>query len=216
MCIRDRVTPVLSAFILSVKTDHTIYSDTSDKETILELTDYTEKAVYVGDTSACIIKVYDASNSELSEYILNQVAATGMFSICRADVSNLTEEAVNENAKKDAFDDRAGMLLYLKKDFDESVLKGDWEQGIKLYVVSEDERQELFLTEITDLFARIKQVQIPAGDDITTLLETLTNIQDSLPEKKVVNLAGKKDIVLTEKQMNQKTQIGYALSLIHI
>ena len=85
------VTPVLSAFILSVKTDHTIYSDTSDKETILELTDYTEKAVYVGDTSACIIKVYDASNSELSEYILNQVAATGMFSICRADVSNLTE-----------------------------------------------------------------------------------------------------------------------------
>ena len=128
------VTPVLSAFILSVKTDHTIYSDTSDKETILELTDYTEKAVYVGDTSACIIKVYDASNSELSEYILNQVAATGMFSICRADVSNLTEEAVNENAKKDAFDDRAGMLLYLKKDFDESVLKGDWEQGIKLYV----------------------------------------------------------------------------------
>ena len=208
------VTPVLSAFILSVKTDHTIYSDTSDKETILELTDYTEKAVYVGDTSACIIKVYDASNSELSEYILNQVAATGMFSICRADVSNLTEEAVNENAKKDAFDDRAGMLLYLKKDFDESVLKGDWEQGIKLYVVSEDERQELFLTEITDLFARIKQVQIPACDDITTLLETLTNIQDSLPEKKVVNLAGKKDIVLTEKQMNQKTQIGYAFAFI--
>jgi ABC-2 type transporter len=208
------VTPVLSAFILSVKTDHTIYSDTSDKETILELTDYTEKAVYVGDTSACIIKVYDASNSELSEYILNQVAATGMFSICRADVSNLTEEAVNENAKKDAFDDRAGMLLYLKKDFDESVLKGDWEQGIKLYVVSEDERQELFLTEITDLFARIKQVQISACDDITTLLETLTNIQDSLPEKKVVNLAGKKDIVLTEKQMNQKTQIGYAFAFI--
>ncbi len=208
------VTPVLSAFILSIKTDHAVYSDASDKEAILELKDYTEKAVYVGDTSACIIKVYDASNSELSEYVLNHMAATGMFSICRADVSGLTEEEVEENAKKDAFDDRAGMLLYLKEDFDEAVLEGDWERGIKLYEVSEDERQEFFVTELTDLLARIKQVQIPAGDDITTMIETLTSIRDNLPEKKLVNLAGKKEIALTEQQMNQRTQIGYAFAFI--
>ncbi len=208
------VTPVLSAFILSVKMDHAVYSDVSDKESILELKSYTQKAVYVGDTSACIIKVYDASHSELSEYILNQMAATGMFSICRGDVSGLTEEAVEESAKKDAFDDRAGMLLYLKEDFDEAVLEGAWEQGIKLYAVSEDERQELFITELTDLFARIKQIQILAGDDITTVIETLTSIQDSLPEKKVVNLAGRKGVVLTEQQANQRTQIGYALAII--
>lgn len=208
------VTPVLSAFILSIKMEHTVYSDASDKETIIELKECTEKAVYVGDTSACIIKVYDASNSELSEYVLNQMAATGMFSICRADVSDLTEEAVEENAKKDAYDDRAGMLFYLKEDFDESVLEGDWEQGIKLYVVSEDERQELFLTELTDLLARIKQVQIWTGDDTAAIIETLTNIQDNLPEKRVVNLAGKKEPVLTERQVNQRTQIGYAFAFI--
>ena len=208
------VTPVLSAFILSIKMEHTVYSDDSDKETIIELKDCTEKAVYVGDTSACIIKVYDASNSELSEYVLNQMAGTGMFSICRADVSDLTEEAVEENAKKDAYDDRAGMLFYLKEDFDESVLEGEWERGIKLYVVSEDERQELFLTELTDLLAKIKQVQILAGDDIAAIVETLTSIQDNLPEKKVVNLAGKKEPVLTERQVNQRTQIGYAFAFI--
>ncbi len=208
------VTPVLSAVILGIKTDHTVYSDASDTETVIELKDCAEKAVYKGDTSACIIKVYDASHSELSEYVLNQMAATGMFSICRADVSSLTEEAVEENAKKDAFDDRAGMLLYLKEDFDESVLEGDWERGMKLYVVSEDERQELFLTELADLFARIKQVQIPAGDDITAMVETLTDIRDRLPEKRVVNLAGRKEPVLTERQVNQRTQIGYAFAFI--
>lgn len=208
------VTPVLSAIILSLKMDHAVYSDGSDKEVILELKDYTEKAVYVGDTSACIIKVYDASNSELSEYVLNQMAATGMFSVCRADVSGLTEETVDENAKKDAFDDRAGMILYLKEDFDEAVLTGDWEQGIKLYAVSEDERQELFITELTDLFVRIKQVQGLAGDDVTVMLEMLTDIQDKLPEKKVVNLAGKEEIALSEQQVNQRTQIGYAFAFI--
>lgn len=208
------LTPALSAFILSVKMDHTVYSDAEEREAVLELDDYTKKAVYVGDTSACIIKVYDASNSELSEYVLNQIAATGMFSICRADVRGLTEEEVEEIAKKDAFDDRAGALLYLKEDFEEAVLEGTWEQGIKIYAVSEDERQELFITELTDLLGRIKQVQMIAGDDISAILEMLSGIQDHLPEKNVVNLAGREEIILTKQQVNQRTQIGYAFAII--
>lgn len=207
-------TPILSTVILSIKMDHTVYSDASDKVVILELKDYTDKSVYVGDTSTCIIKVYDASNSELSEYVLNQMAGTGMFSVCRADVSGLTEEEIDEHAKRDAFDDRAGMLLYLKADFDEAILSGNWEQAIKLYDVSADERQELFITELTDLFARIKQVQSIVGDDVTVMLEMLTEIQDKLPEKAVINFAGKEAIELTERQINQRTQIGYAFAFI--
>ena len=207
-------TPVLSAFILSVKMEQTVYSDAEDKEAILELKDYTVKAVYEGDTSAFIVKVYDASDSELSDYVLNQMAAIGMFSVCRADVCGLPEGEVEEIAKKDAFDDRAGVLLYIKKNFDKAVLEGDWEQGIKLYVVSQDERQELFISDLTDLLAKIKQVQNFAGDDITVILEILADIQDKLPEKNVVNLAGKKDVVLTEQQVNQRAQIGYAFAFI--
>lgn len=208
------VTPILSTVILSIKMDHTVYSDNSDKELVMELSDYVEKAVYVGDTSACIIKVYDASNSELSEYVLNQMTGTGMFSVCRADVSGLTEEEIDDAAKRDAFDDRAGMLLYLKDDFDEAVLSGNWEQGIKLYAVSEDERQEIFVTELTELLGRIKQVQTIVGDDVTVMLEMLTEIEDELPEKEVVNFAAKEAIELTEKQINQRTQIGYAFAFI--
>lgn len=208
------VTPILSTVILSIKMDHTVYSDNSDKELVMELSDYAEKAVYVGDTSACIIKVYDASNSELSEYVLNQMAGTGLFSVCRADVSGLTEEEIDAAAKRDAFDDRAGMLLYLKDDFDGAVLRGNWEQGIKLYAVSEDERQEIFVTELTELLGRIKQVQTIVGDDVTVMLEMLTKIEDELPEKEVVNFAGKEAIELTEKQINQRTQIGYAFAII--
>lgn len=208
------VTPILSTLILSIKMEHTVYSDNSDKELVMELNDHTEKAVYVGDTSACIIKVYDASNSELSEYVLNQMVRTGMFSVCRADVGGLTEEKIEEAAKRDAFDDRVGMLLYLKDDFDEAVLSGEWEQGIKLYAVSEDERQEIFVTELTDLLGRIKQVQTVVGDDVTVMLEMLTEIEDQLPEKEVVNFAGKEAIELTEKQINQRTQIGYAFAFI--
>ncbi|MEE1076898.1 MAG: ABC transporter permease [Acutalibacteraceae bacterium] len=208
------ITPILSTVILGIKMEHTVYNDNSDKGLVLELKSHTEKAVYVGDTSACIIKVYDASNSELSEYVLGQIAETGMFSVCRADVSGLTEEEIAEATQNDAFNDRAGMLLYLKEEFDEAVLAGNWEQGLKLYEVSEDERQEIFVIELTDLIGRIKQVQNITGDDVALMLETLTQIEDKLPEKKTVNFAGKEAMELTEKQINQKTQIGYAFAII--
>jgi len=208
------VTPILSTLILSIKMEHTVYNDKSDERVILELKEPDDRAVYIGDTSACIIKVYDASNSELSEYVLNQMAGIGMFSICRADVKGMTDEEIEECARRDAFDDRAGMLIYLKEDFDESVLAGDWELGMKLYDVSNDERQGLFTEELVELLSRIKQVQSITGDDISAIIEMLTKVQDNLPEKKVVNFAGKEDVALTNQQIGQRTQIGYAFAFI--
>lgn len=208
------VTPALSAIILSIKMDHAIYVDDDGKQAVVELEDYRQKAVYMGDTSACIIKVYDGSGSELSDYILNQLAENGMFSICRAYVADLSDKEVEDAARKDAFNDRMGLLLYLKGNFDEAVLDGTWEQSAKLYVVSEDERQELFVSEFINLLARIKQVQNFTGGDVNALLETLTDIQDQLPEKRIVNLAGGNGTALNERQINQRTQIGYAFAFI--
>ncbi len=208
------ITPILSTLILSIKMDHAVYRGGLDREAVLELKDCTEKAVYVGNTSACIIKVYDAADSALSEYVLHQMAGTGMFSICRADVRGMTDEEIEECAGRDAFDDRAGMLLYLKEDFDESVLTGNWAQGIQLYDVSDDERQELFTEELGELLSRIKQVQSIAGDDAAAIIEVLTGMEKHLPEKEVVNFAGREDIALTDLQISQRTQIGYAFAFI--
>lgn len=208
------VTPIMSTIVLSVKMDYTVYGTDDGNRVVLELKDESENAVYVGNTSACIIKVYDASHSQLSEYVLGQMAKTGMFSVCRADVSGLTDEKIDEIAKEDAFDDRAAMLLYVKEEFDRAVLDGDWERGITLYDVSDDERKEIFVEELTDVFAKIKQIQSMTGDDVSLILKTLTEIQGQLPEKKVVNFAGKKSAQLTQTQINQHTQIGYAFAFI--
>ena len=60
------VTPVVSTLFLGMKMDHMISMEASDKNVIYELDSYTDRALYVGDTATCIIKVYDDSNSELS------------------------------------------------------------------------------------------------------------------------------------------------------
>lgn len=205
--------PILSALVLNIKTDNTIYSDTAEGS-VIELDDCTKKAVYAGDTSAFIVKVYDASGSELSEYILEKMAETGMFSVCRCDVSHMTEEEVLKQAETDAFEDRAGILLYLKQDFDQAVLEGDWESAMQLYAVSEDERETLFISELETALGQIRKIQMIAGNDGKAIINMLYDIAGQMPVKQTVSLAGKNDILLTDEQVNQKTQIGYGIAII--
>ncbi len=207
-------TPILSAIILNLKMDTTIYNEAGEKPRIVELDNCREKAVYNGEPSAYIIKVYDASWSKLSEYVLEKMVGTGMFSVCRCDVSHMTEDEVLQQAKKDAFDDRAGVLLYLKADFDSAVLGGNWENGMKIYDVAEDERQELFETEFRSQLEQIEQVQMIVGNDSGKIIEMLETIVSQMPEKRVVNVAGVNELALTEKQNNQRAQIGYAFAII--
>ena len=208
------VTPILSTFILSLKVEYAVYQESEESAYVVELKDCTEKAVYRGDTSAYIVKIYDDSNSQLSNYVLEKMAETGMFSVCRSDVTDMTEEEVLAQAKKDAFDDRAGVLLYLKKDFELAVMDGDWQSGIQIYDVSEDERQELFENEFTNLLEQIKQAQMIVGTDTNAIIEMLDDIASKIPEKKIINLAGKDDIELNNEQINQKAQIGYAFAIM--
>lgn len=206
--------PIVSTIILGIKTGPVLFEEENAKSHIIELEDATKRAVYYGDTTAFIIKVYDASKTKLSEYLLNQLAETGMFSVCRMDVADMTEEEIIEQAKKDAFDDRAGTLLYLKKNFDEAVLDGNYEKALLTFDVSEDERWEVFEEECNFILTQMHQLKKATGADETAILEILDGMEEELPQKEVVSLSGKKDIALTAEQAASRDIIGYAFAIL--
>lgn len=208
------ITPIISAIILNLKTDSKIYDNKELGTNVIELEKCSDRAVYASDTSTFIIKVYDASNTELSEYLLEKLAEIGMFSVCQCDVGNMTENQVVAQAKKDAFDDRAGTLIYIKKEFEESVLKGDYADAIQIYEVSEDERWELFEMELKDTLSQIHHLAENTSGNSSQVLEVLNSIEEEIPEKEVINLSGKEEISLTNEQINHKTCIGYAFAII--
>lgn len=208
------ITPIVSAIILNLKTGSEIYNEKEAKTNIIELGNANERAVYVSDTSAFTIKVYDGSKTELSEYVLEELTSSGLFSVCRCDVRNMSEEQVKEQAEKDAFDDRAGTLLYLKKDFEKCVLEGNYEGAVQIYVVSEDERWELFETELTECLSQIYPLAEQAQMNSREVLENLKSVKKEMPKKVIVNLSGKGDIVLTDEQNTHKSCIGYAFAII--
>lgn len=208
------ITPIVSTIILGLKTEPALFEEEDARSHIIELENSTKRAVYDGDTTAFIVKVYDASKTELSEYMLEQLAETGMFSVCRADVTDMTEEEVFKQAKKDAFDDRAGTLLYLKKDFDTEVLSGNYEQALLAFAVSEDERWDIFEKECMFILKQVHQLAEKTGADETAVLELLDEIEGNLPQKEVVSLSGKKDIALTAEQSASRDVIGYAFAIL--
>ena len=213
------IIPIATTAVLRIQADAKPIVD-ADSPAIIELPSYTERAVYYsreGDNMyAFSIKVYDASGSDLSEYVLDQLAKNGMFVVCRADVSGMTEEEVASQAEFDAFMDRAGCLLYLKSDFDGALLNGDIEAAMEMFVVSDDERMELFELELSDILGQIKAAQKVCGGDSDAVFKMLGEIAENMPQKKTVSVTAKKDMELTAMQVEQSDLVGYASSLCTI
>lgn len=207
-------TPILSTIILNLRVDQPMMGENGERAAIYELKSCNQKAVYKGDTSACIIKVYDGSMSKESDYVLQQLAKMGMYSLCRADVCNMSEQEVAVQAKKDAFDDRAAMLLYLKRDFSDALLSGNYKEGMLLYDVSEDGRRELFQNDLKKIMSAMTQMSRQTNGDMAMAIQALTEAEEYMPEKEIVMLAGKESVQLTEPQKDQLSQIGYAFAFI--
>ena len=206
--------PVLSAAILGIKTDMALYEQKEAQNKIIELDNCESKAVYnCDDTSKFIIKVYDGSKTELSEYLLNRFADAGIFSVCRSDVREMTEGQVEEQAKTDAFDDRAGVLLYIPKGFETAVLEGSYQNMVRIYQVSDDERQEYFISEITQALVQMHAAAESIMNDADKTVDFLEAVSDKMPQKHVVNLSGK-GVEPTREQGNWKALIGWAYAII--
>ncbi len=207
------ITPVVSAVILNLKVNISMYENKEKYNEVVELETPGQKAIYVGDNTKFIIKVYDGANTELSEYYLNRLSRAGMFCVCRCDAGELTEKQVKEQAENDAFEDRAGALLYLKKDFDMEVMKNNYEKAFQIFRVSADERMKLFETETTNVLSQISHVSEIAQSP-EQAVTFLMSVEEKMPGKQVLKLRGKEESALTGKQTNQKSLIGYAFAIL--
>ncbi len=209
------ITPIVSVAIMTIRTDSSsFYKESEQERSIQELSGPEEKVVYLNDGSSYSVKVYDGAGSELSEYILQEMADTSMFSIYRQDAEKMTEKEVLEQAKKDAFNDRMGTILYLKPEFDQEVMRGNWEEAVLFYQVSEDERWELWEDAFANELTAIYQVAQGVGVEETQVLSVLLSIEDNMPAKESVSLDGKNEISLNTEQNAKKNLAGYAYAII--
>ena len=207
------ITPLISVFIMNLHVSSSFY-DSKEERCIVELSDEKDKVVYLNDKNAYAIKVYDASHSDLSEYVLQKLVDNGMFSVYRQDAAHMTEEEILTQVQAEAMNDRIGTILYLKPDFAKNAMRGDWENALLCYEVSDDERFELFEESVTGDLQAIQEVAAGTGGDEAGVLSILSGIADQMPETKVVSFDGKNRISLNKEQNTKKNLAGYAYAII--
>lgn len=207
------ITPIVSVIIMNLHVNLSFYEEEQKEREIQELSGE-DKVVYLNKWSDYAVKVYDGAGTELSEYVLEKMADSGMFSIYRMDAGDMTEAEVQKQAEQDAMNDRIGTILYVKPDFDENVMEGNWEEAFLFYQVSEDERWELWENSFSGELSAIYQAAQGTGGSKAQVLTVLQGIQENLPEKEIISLEGKDGVTLSAEQNSKRGLAGYAYAII--
>ena len=204
--------PVLSYVMLRIQADNIGSYDKSELEEIIEIEDPGDKAGYFGGNGKFVIKVYDASCSNLSDELLTGLTRSGMITVVRAGVPDMTAEEAYDHACFDGYNDLVGADIYLDKNFDEYVLSGDAEKALTVYILSDDERSEILENEIKMFMGQVSNALLMGGKD--DVYENLEALRDALPEKETVLLGSENGRSLTNAQLDQKALVGYAFAFL--
>ena len=207
--------PVLSAFIMRINGNADMaYFRTDVTREVREIDGVDQKVAYYGKSGEFLVKVYDASGSELSEAFLKNLAQSGAILVCRTKAPGFTKADANARMEKDGFEDRMGAALYLSKDFDDGILAGDAERAMTIYLLSEDERFALLEREIKGFFEEAAAVAKLTGKQGSELAGEMDKFHENDPAKEIKSMARKGAADLTREQVNQKAQMGYAFSFL--
>ena len=179
-------------------------------------------AYYNNGIGMLVIKVYDASGSDLAGYFLDSLSKNGMFKLLRADAKGMDDEAFRERLKTDGYDDRMNAAVFIKENFDEEMRNKHSENAFEIDLLSDDGRNALFETEAKNISKKILSaydtVRITSDSSLSAdtgaVLTVLNRIDESLPAKEIVSVSDSTKRKLTQKQSKQKTLIGYVFAFL--
>ena len=210
------ITPMLSVIMLNVKVaESTYYIAGLGDDNLLELDSIDEKVAYYNNgTGMLIIKVYDASGSDLSEFFIKSLAENGMFKLVRVKASDMDEAAFKERIKIDGIEDRMAAAMYLQADFDQKMLAGKSTEAFEIDLLSDDARSEMLETEAKNIIGSMIQAAKASGSDAGKTMELLNAESASKVQKEVIALQNPDERALTKDQNGQKTRMGYVFAFL--
>lgn len=211
------IVPILSLFILNIRIKSTEYDIETDasKEVVKELKYPDSKLIYLSDASKFSVKVFDSSNSKISDYLLNKLTDMGMFEIYRYCSEDMTEEQIQKMSEENALSDRIGAILYIKPDFDKMLFLENVENSIVVFGADEDERRGLFMESLNEILTILTVYTKETGVNHNNLeVNLLEESKQFLPEKTIKMIHLKEEEELSLRQAAYLSNIGYTIAVL--
>lgn len=206
--------PVLSLFILNIKEKELIKNEGISEKLINELESADAQAVYLADSLTYSIKVYDSSDSILTDYILNQLINTGMFEVFRYKSNEMTDDEVLKKAEDNVKKDSIGSILYFSSNFVADILSGSLIDSVTIYRSSDDERNGLFETSLYQNINILLKHSIAVQGDLDMLINRISDETAKIPTKESKQINNSDEITLTYEQKKHENRIGYSFAIM--
>ena len=152
------------------------------------------------------VKVYDYSESDVSSYLLQELAQTSTYKLYLVNNSKVPEkesyEDILKDAKKTMESSTIRAILYIPEDFQDAINKGE-EAPVKIIKGYDDSRIGLLQSNIEWYCSKIQnanEAAIKNGDNIETVLNKMTEEDLDKADKDLEMLVAKLEKELEEKR----------------
>ncbi len=205
------ILPVLSVILLNINNINSPDA-TENVVKIIEMKQENDTIMNVSNTRMNI-KVYDSSNTKLSEYILEEMAKTGSYRIYRYKSTAMSVKEVRKKALESANHNVIGAVIYIPNNFDDEILKGK-DSNIVVYEATKDGRIDLMESNLKSFTQSIFNYAKLSNYNKTELIKLLEISEKSEMAKESVGIEVGDALNLTAKQSAHSASMGYALSFL--
>jgi ABC-2 type transport system permease protein len=207
------ILPIISVIMLNVE-NSSIVDDQEGIYTIHELEKESELILNVVNTKLSV-KVYDCSNTQLSDYIIEELAKTGSYLIYRYRGETMDREEVKEKALNSANHNVIGAVIYIPESFENEILSNAENSAIVLKA-TEDGRISLLESNLDSYLQSLYRYAAVTKFDKAALEALLYTSNENEMEKNIVSIEVGDKLNLTKQQQDHGTSIGYSLAFLTI
>lgn len=207
------ILPLVSVLMFNVK--H-LYGTEDEKEaySIHEIKNDNVVSVDMVDTKLCI-KVYDCSKSQVSDYLIKELAKSGTYRIYRYRTNAMSTAEARNKALTSADKSIIGAVIYIPASFEDELLSEN-QSNVILFKATKDARINILKKNLASELQSLEGYAKASGNNKVAFKELLRTAADNEMNKKIVKINVGDKVELTAEQQENKTSIGYSLAFLTI
>ncbi len=204
--------PILSAGLLSLQLGGEVSMKDDTSYVIQTIEDRADSITSIENTKL-IVKLYDNSNTETSDYLAQELAGSGLFRVFRynkevVDLPTARQESIDGAGKSNI-----GAVVYIPQNFEADLLAGGT-GNLSVLEITSDGRNVLLNSNVNTYINFIMAAAKTTDYDKTALETVLSELKESKLNKKIEAVEIGNSLTLTSQQNQQSTRIGYSIAVL--
>jgi len=207
------ILPVVSVLMLNIRTGSGLEGG-NDSYEIHELSKQNESIFNVTNTKLNV-KVYDCNDSELSNYVIEELAKAGSYRIYRYKGESMNIQEARQEALNTSNHNVIGAVIYIPNNFENEILNNNGSNMV-LFEATSDARLTLLERNLDSFLQSVSQYAAMTGYNKVALKTLLDISVENEMSKNTIGIEVGNTLQLTTQQEDQKTSIGYSLAFLTI